>query len=110
MLAAAATIRAVPTIGAIATSTPWTSSRVTPTSTAAPTLARYDAGGAVHGSQRRDTGDHQLARLEVGLERRSRHYGKCIQYRCFFRHCKLLCSETTPRMDGSKCVGERMQR
>ena len=46
MLMAADITRAVPMIGATATSTFWTSSRVTPASTDGPMCARYDTGRA----------------------------------------------------------------
>ena len=64
-LLAALTTRAVPTIGATAMSTPWTSSSVMPTSTAVPALSRYEAGGRVHRRQRGDAGEHQLSVFEV---------------------------------------------
>ena len=46
MWIAADMTRAVPTIGATATRTFWTSSSVTPVSAAAPMCARYDVGRA----------------------------------------------------------------
>ena len=66
---AAAHARAVPTIGATAMSTPWTSSSVMPASTVVPAFTRYEAGGRARGRERGDADEHQLSSLEVaGLD------------------------------------------
>ena len=79
--------RAVPTIGATAMSTPRTSSRVMPTSTAVPALRRYENRWHARGRERGDAGEHQLSVFEVaGVDGCRGHEGQSVEDRTVFSH------------------------